>query len=50
MPNFYFTNETNGHTCNEILTPVYKYMGLCKSINDYGFRYDEQGNPLIEDC
>lgn len=26
------------------------YLGFCKSIDDYGFRLDEDGLPLIEDC
>jgi hypothetical protein len=26
------------------------FVGLCKSIQDYGWRVDKDGNPLIEDC
>ena len=26
------------------------HFGLCKHITDYGFRLDDNGDPLIEDC
>lgn len=50
MPGFYFKNETIDHDCNKFLDPILHLVGLCKSINHYGFRYDENGWPLIEDC
>lgn len=30
--------------------PIMRLFGACKSITDYGFRYDSDGLPLIEDC
>ena len=27
-----------------------KAAGLCKSIKDYNFRSDENGNPVVTDC
>ena len=30
--------------------PIMRMFGGCKSITDYGFRYDSDGLPLIEDC
>ncbi len=50
VPNFYSTNETLDHSCSEFYSPILKLLGLCKSINEYGFRRDENGYPLIEDC
>lgn len=32
------------------LKDVYDMLGYCKNIKDYGYRYDENGWPLIEDC
>jgi endoglycosylceramidase len=26
------------------------WAGYCKTVSDYGWRYDSEGNPLIEDC
>jgi hypothetical protein len=33
-----------------IIGPIMRIFGACKSIDDYGFRYDSNGLPLIEDC
>jgi hypothetical protein len=27
-----------------------RYFGFCVPMKDYGFRYDDKGLPLIEDC
>lgn len=37
-------------TVDWLLSPLYKATGFCKSVKDYGMRFDEDGNPLIEDC
>ena len=49
IPNFYA--EDLPHTCDGGFIPgIAQELGICKSITDYGFRYDSDGNPLIEDC
>ena len=29
---------------------MFPFLEFCKSMKAYGFRYDSDGNPLIEDC
>lgn len=51
IPNFYAEYDDLQHSCDEqILPEILERVGLCKSMDDYGFRYDEDDNPLIEDC
>lgn len=56
MPNFYAKQIiANGSYCfNEyadfVFGPIMKLLGFCKSMDDYGYRKDQDGNPLIEDC
>ena len=56
MPNFYAKQVIEkgtycfGKWADYFLAPVAKLFGACKSIKDYGFRYDADGNPLIEEC
>ncbi len=51
IPNFYAVDTDLPHTCNPGILPyLFPFLNLCKSIKDYGFRYDQDGNPLIEDC
>jgi hypothetical protein len=51
MPNFYFPEEQLDHTCDAApIGWIIEAVGACKSINSYGFRRDENNNPLIEDC
>lgn len=56
MPAFYAREAIkNGTYCvgewaDYIAKPVMNLFGACKSIKDYGFRTDENGFPLIEDC
>lgn len=56
MPNYYAKNIiANGTYCigeyaDFFLSPIYKLAGFCKPIDDYGWRKDEDGNPVIEDC
>ena len=39
------------HVCEPGILPyLFPSLNMCKSIKDYGFRYDQDGNPLIEDC
>ena len=33
-----------------MLPKLVERLGICKSIKSYGYRYDADGNPLIEDC
>ena len=35
---------------DKILSPFYKMAGVCTDIESFGFRKDENGDPLIEDC
>lgn len=50
VPDFYAADLE--HTCSGGIIPEFAdIFGLCKSIkNDYGFRFDANGDPLIEDC
>lgn len=32
------------------LKPIYEKLGVCMDMNDYGYRKDENGDWLIEDC
>jgi hypothetical protein len=57
MPNFYAREILEkadkycfGPWADYFITPISKHFGACKSIEDYGFRKDADGNPLIEDC
>jgi len=56
MPNFYANDVLKkGSYCFDktldlVLAPIARKMGLCKSLESYGFRKDKDGNPLIEDC
>jgi endoglycosylceramidase len=37
-------------TIDALLKPLYDFMGICLDLNDFGYRIDENGDPLIEDC
>lgn len=56
MPNFYAKSILDkGYKCfngieDTLLSPLFKLTGFCKSIKDYGYKYDSDGNPLIQDC
>jgi endoglycosylceramidase len=56
MPNFYAKEVIEagtycfGEWSDVVLGPLARLAGACKSIKDYGFRLDSDGNPLIEDC
>lgn len=56
MPDFYAQQVTAGDlycvdaATDAILQPIYDALHLCESIKDFGFSYDENGDPLIEDC
>lgn len=51
VPDFYAADNVLDHTCKGGIIPYFaSLLGLCKSIKDYGFRYDSNGDPLIEDC
>lgn len=56
FPNFYAKEIAEGATCpNRFLlyTLTKKWMkdfGVCKSIRQYGFELDADGDPLKEDC
>ena len=48
FPNFYA--EDISHSCDSIILAVEWLMGTCKTAAEYDWRYDADGNPLIEDC
>jgi endoglycosylceramidase len=50
FPDFYTTEQYVSQECPGILGSILQMLGLCKSIQDYGFRYDENGDPLVEVC
>lgn len=56
MPNFYAREIIQkgtycvGPYADFIAKPIMNMFGACKSIEEYGFRKDQDGNPLIEDC
>ena len=33
-----------------LVVPIFKLFGACKSMEEYGFRKDQNQNPLIQDC
>jgi len=49
IPNFYAQNLSSD--CgNETIPVLAKTLGICKSITEYNFTLDADGNPLIEEC
>ncbi len=51
VPDFYATDDVLEHTCRgDIIPEILSLFGACKSIKDYGFRMDANGDPLVEDC
>jgi len=56
FPDFYAKEITDmgtyciGQNTDWLLAPLYKATGFCKSMKDYGFKYDDNGDPLIKDC
>lgn len=49
MPNFYASDLPQ--VCDGGTIPwLLQELDICRSISNYGFRYDSDGNPLIEDC
>ena len=56
MPDFYAKDIIEkgtycfGKWADVILGPIAKHFGACKSMKSYNFKYDKNGDPLIEDC
>lgn len=51
MPDFYAKDEDLPHVCEPGILPyILPLLNFCTSMKDYPFRYDVDGNPLIEDC
>lgn len=57
FPNFYareilseMPNYCVSPLFDKLLGPFKESLGFCKSIDDYGYRLDDDGLPLIEDC
>jgi endoglycosylceramidase len=49
MPAFY-ANDLEDYCPMNIPGFFFKLFGACTPMKDYGFRYDENGLPLVEDC
>ena len=46
VPGFYAADDKLDHTCKGGIIPFFaSLLGLCKSIKDYGFRFDKNGDP-----
>ena len=39
-----------GTYTDKVLGPILREFGACKPISSYGYRYDKNGLPVIEDC
>lgn len=56
MPDFYAQEslKEDSHCINwfmdKMLSPIYNKFGVCTDIESFGFRKDENNDPLIEDC
>jgi hypothetical protein len=51
VPDFYATNDVLEHTCRgEVIPEILNLFGACTPMKDYGFRYDANDDPVIEDC
>ena len=55
VPDFYAREAAQHPTCinrlvDKVLEPLYKKMDICHDMADFGYRTDENGDPLIEDC
>jgi len=48
MPTFYVNNLAEN--CDGITGNILGLLGGCRALKDYGFRKDELGQPVIEDC
>jgi len=49
VPNFYA--QSLQQECPSDIPPILEALyGRCKAVADYGYRKDQNGNPLIEDC
>ena len=51
VPYFYVNEMGYDKKCDaSALTRILDLIGVCKTLDDFGFRTDENGLPLIEDC
>ena len=51
VPYFYVNEMGFDKKCDaSALTRILGFVGVCKTLEDFNFRYDENGLPLIEDC
>ena len=50
VPAFYATDKQLNHSCRGIIPGVLARLGICTPMKDYGYRKDENGWPVIEDC
>ena len=51
VPYFYVNDMGYEKKCDaNLLTRILDLAGVCKTLDDFNFNYDEKGLPLIEDC
>lgn len=55
VPDFYGKEATKHPHCisylaDKVLEPVYKKMGVCADMRDFGYQVDENGDYLLADC
>lgn len=51
VPDFYAEYDDLDHSCKGKIVPdILSIIGACKSMDDYDLRYDENDDPVIEDC
>ena len=51
VPYFYVNEMGYDEKCDaSFLSRILGFVGVCKTLKECNFRYDENGLPLIEDC
>ena len=49
FPNWY-ADKNLSHSCDDYIGQALWIAGECKTVEDYAWRRDADGNPLLEDC
>jgi endoglycosylceramidase len=50
VPDFYAKYDMLSHNCSGLVPDILHLIGACKSMAEYGFRYETNGDPMVEDC
>mmetsp|Transcript_18687 Transcript_18687/g.17799 ORF Transcript_18687/g.17799 Transcript_18687/m.17799 type:complete len:160 (-) Transcript_18687:394-873(-) len=48
VPDFYATQDMLEHACP--VDRLWEFLDLCVPLSSYDFTYDENGDPLVEEC